>query len=119
MADTKTAEPPSLDNPVLKPEYLDSAKSIFNEARKAEGLDQSTKVEPNDSEPEPALEPVPAKETSATATPPVEPDAKPKGDNAVALPEDIFKPAEPEPPKVNAAIAAIEAMELPKGAKEK
>lgn len=113
--------PPALENPVLKPEYLDSAKSIFNEARKAEGLDtpKDISLEP-DPEPEPAPEPVPDTTVSSTATPPpAEAAAKPRGDNAAVLPEDIFKPAEPEKPKTNEAIAAIEAMELPKGAKEK
>src|SRR5947208_2188361 len=113
MADTKTAEPPSLDNPVLKPEYLDSAKSIFNEARKAEGLDKPISAKPDATEPEPAPESTPAKETSVSATPPAEAAAKPQGDNAAALPEDIFKPAEPELEKTNAVLADIEAMELP------
>lgn len=93
-----------LENPVIKEEFTD-AKSVFRQAMADEGLGK----------PEPVAQPVAEPEPEAT------PESEPKPEPlkpAAALPEDLLEPA-PAESKQSEAIAAIEAMALPKGAKEK
>lgn len=98
------SEPATVENPVL-PNNFDAAKAVFKQARVAEGLDK-----PSEPEPSAATEETPpeTKTDVEQAEPPTS-----------VLPDDIFAPAPTEEPKQSDAIAAIDAMVLPKGAKEK
>lgn len=102
---TKTIEPPAaiepIDNPVIKDDFQD-ASAVFRQARVDVGLDAppEPKSEP---EPTPAAEPEPSAEPAPTGV----------------LPDDILEPTPPEPTKPSDTIAEIQAMQLPKGAKEK
>lgn len=98
-----TVEPPVIDNPVIKPDF-ESAKSVFKQARSDLGLDKP-----------PSSPAIPVETPTAPETPT---DVALPGVASV-LPDDVISPAPKEEPKTSEAIAAIEAMELPKGAKEK
>lgn len=103
MAEAAVAEPTTTDDPPLKSDYISNAKSVFQQQRVELGLDKP-------------------KEEAVAVDEPTKDEVKPEPDKKTEaeLPEDIFAPpAESEPPKKSDAIAAIEAMELPKGAKEK
>ncbi len=111
-----------LPNPVIKDDF-GAAKLAFKEARVAEGLDEPT-PEPKvtDDKPEPVkitTDTVRTPETSPSkeGEPPSKPTDAPQ--TPKVLPDDVLEPKPSEEPKKSSAISEIEAMELPKTAKEK
>ncbi len=109
----ETADPPvtikteAIPNPVI-PSDLDLSKSLFNqEMNKAKG--EPPKAEET---PEPVKDTPPVKvEKESTDKPAESSEAKSK------IPEELLGVKEPEEPKVDDALAAIDAMVLPKNAK--
>jgi len=110
----EVAEPPAQTIPQAEVEL---SKSTFRDAMAAEKAKQPQAIAENpdvDATPtEPAVEPTPEKpvEPVVTQTPPAdEPESKSK------VPEELLSGKKPEP-KVDEALAAIDAMVLPKNAK--
>lgn len=90
--------PPEIEAPPPSPTHAEQSKGIFKQARIDAGLDQP---------PPPPTPPAP------DPVPPVEGDKSKKG----VVPDDVIDPSKDTPPAPSEAIAAIEAMVLPKNAK--
>lgn len=117
----EVAGPPAvIENPVIPPDVqlsdVELSKKSFNDAMAAE------KGKP--AEPEPPVEPTPVIDATPSK-PAVEPIAEPSKEPAVVaeppaakgkVPEELISGKKPEP-KVDEAIAEIDAMVLPKNAK--
>jgi hypothetical protein len=107
---TEVAEPPvqtELPNPVI-PEGIELSKKIFNDAMSVETPKEQVKETEPTKEPEPKVE-APEKKEEPVKEPELPPAAK-------KLPEELITGKKSEP-KVDDAIAAIDAMVLPKNAK--
>jgi len=112
---------PDLPNPVILPD-MEISKGIFNDAMAAENTNPSQPTQPETPppskpetpEPIPVPEPVPEKGTTDDQKfePPTETDPVTRPN----LPEELLTGKKPEP-KVDDAIAEIDAMVLPKNAK--
>lgn len=101
---TEVAEPPA----AVEPSHVEVSKSIFNKAKE----EVAGNAQPASTDVAEIVQPAkPAAAAPIQAEPvPAEP-AKP------AIPDDVIAPPSSEPKKVDETIAAIDAMQLPKGAK--
>lgn len=109
MSEEAAVSEPAIVNPVIKPD-LDFSKNTFNEAMAVE----KSKVEEASKEPE-TTEPV---KEEPKVEPKIEPTeiVRPETVEKAKLPEELLTGKQPEP-KVDDAVAEIDAMVLPKNAK--